>query len=78
MAIDRNFWKGRRVFVTGCTGFKGAWLTLWLREMGADVTGYSLRPPTNPSMFDLLGLRKSCHYVEGDVRDLTQIGRAHV
>lgn len=73
MAIDQNFWKGRRVFVTGCTGFKGAWLTLWLREMGADVTGYSLKPPTNPSMFDLLGLRKSCHYVEGDVRDLPRL-----
>ncbi|MDD4005086.1 MAG: CDP-glucose 4,6-dehydratase [Elusimicrobiaceae bacterium] len=70
MAIDKNFWKGRRVLITGNTGFKGAWLTFWLAEMGAEVTGFSLLPPTEPSMFELLGLSGACTYVRGDVREL--------
>lgn len=71
--IDKNFWKNKKVLVTGCTGFKGSWLTTWLVEMGADVYGYSLTPPTNPSMFDLLKLKDKITYQVGDVRDLAQV-----
>ena len=49
--IDKDFWQGRRVFLTGHTGFKGSWLSLWLFSLGAEVRGYSLNPPTTPSLF---------------------------
>jgi len=49
--VDRNFWQGKRVFLTGHTGFKGSWLSLWLHSLGAIVKGYALSPPTNPSLF---------------------------
>ena len=54
--MDVNFWKSRRVFLTGHTGFKGSWLALWLHSMGAEVCGYSLDPPTEPSLYRLLPL----------------------
>ncbi|GAA0306523.1 CDP-glucose 4,6-dehydratase [Sphingomonas oligophenolica] len=56
LVVDPAFWSERRVFVTGHTGFKGAWLTFWLRRMGAGVTGYALPPCTTPTLFGLLGL----------------------
>jgi CDP-glucose 4,6-dehydratase len=60
---------GERVFVTGDTGFKGAWLAYWLTKLGADVTGYALDPPTNPSLFDALDLGGHMRHLTGDVRD---------
>lgn len=54
--INAEFWKGKRVFVTGNTGFKGAWLSIWLAELGAEVFGYALEPPTNPSIFAMSNL----------------------
>ena len=51
--IDPKFWKDKKVFVTGHTGFKGSWLCLWLQKMGAEVKGYSLEAPTKPSLFDV-------------------------
>ncbi|MCX6386229.1 MAG: CDP-glucose 4,6-dehydratase [Solirubrobacterales bacterium] len=69
MAVDESFWSGRRVLVTGHTGFKGAWLTLWLGEMGAEVTGFADGVPTTPSLFELAGLREMLPTVWGDVRD---------
>jgi CDP-glucose 4,6-dehydratase len=54
--VDRGFWRGRRVLVTGHTGFKGAWAALWLSEMGAEVTGLALAPDQNPSLFELAGV----------------------
>jgi CDP-glucose 4,6-dehydratase len=67
--VDRAFWEGRRVLVTGHTGFKGAWLTLWLTSMGADVTGLSDGVPTEPSLFALAGVADDARSVRADVRD---------
>jgi CDP-glucose 4,6-dehydratase len=64
-----GFWEGRRVLVTGHTGFKGAWLTLWLHGLGADVTGFSGPPPTAPSLFELARVGELCRDRRGDVRD---------
>ena len=50
--IDREFWQGKRVFLTGHTGFKGSWLSMWLALLGANVKGYALNPPTSPSLFN--------------------------
>jgi len=66
-------YEGRRVFVTGHTGFKGSWLTHWLLSLGAQVTGYSLDPPTEPSLFDELGLAGRIDHHIGDVRDLPHL-----
>jgi CDP-glucose 4,6-dehydratase len=62
-----DFWRDRRVFLTGHTGFKGAWLSLWLHRMGAKVSGYSLAPHTEPNMFDLAGANTLSTI--GDIRD---------
>ena len=67
--VDPSFWQGRRVLVTGHTGFKGAWLALWLQRMGAELTGYSLPPPTDPSLFDMARVADGMRSVVGDVRD---------
>ena len=64
------FWRGRRVLVTGHTGFKGAWLSQWLIELGAEVSGFALAPATNPSLFSLLALENAMHSVIGDIREL--------
>lgn len=71
--VNPAFWRGRRVFVTGHTGFKGAWLTHWLLRMGATVTGYGLPPETTPSLFGLLGLPAG-HLA--DIRDVAQLTSA--
>src|SRR5437899_8530111 len=68
-AFDGGF-SGMPVLVTGHTGFKGSWLSLWLKELGAEVTGYSLDPPTVPNNFQLCRLDKKIRDVRGDVRDL--------
>lgn len=63
------FWSGKKVFLTGHTGFKGSWLSLWLQQLGAELTGYALLPPTNPSLFDIAHVEKSMTSVIGDIRD---------
>ena len=67
--LNRSFWKKRRVFVTGHTGFKGGWLSLWLGSLGAEVTGYALKPPTQPNLFEQGRAAESIRSIEGDVRD---------
>lgn len=67
--MDLNFYKGKRVFITGHTGFKGAWLSRILVNAGADVTGYSLEPPTEPNLFTIAGLSENITSVLGDIRD---------
>ena len=64
-----GFYKGKKVLVTGHTGFKGAWLTAWLLKRGAEVTGYALEPPTVPSLFESAGLSGMITSVKGDIRD---------
>jgi len=68
--INKEFWKGKRVFLTGHTGFKGSWLSLWLNMLGSDVTGYALDPPTDPSLFKKAEVAKLLKHNIGDIRDL--------
>jgi len=74
--MDRNFWNGKSVFVTGHTGFKGSWLCLWLSSLGADVTGYALNPPTTPSLFELCGVAGMVRSVIADIRDRDRLREA--
>jgi CDP-glucose 4,6-dehydratase len=67
---------GRTVLVTGHTGFVGSWLILWLEAMGAEVVGYSLEPPTDPSLFEILGLAERVNHIHGDVRDIDRLKEA--
>ncbi len=67
--LDLSFYKGKKVFVTGHTGFKGSWLCKMLANAGAEVTGYSLNPPTTPSLFEVAGIEGDIHSVIGDIRD---------
>jgi CDP-glucose 4,6-dehydratase len=69
-----NIYKGKRVLVTGYTGFKGSWLCLWLKELGAEIAGYALQPPTNPNHFDLLHL--DIFSIIGDIRDSEKLAKA--
>ena len=71
--MNKDFWSNKNVFITGNTGFKGSWLSIWLDEAGANVTGYSLPPVTTPSMFESLGLEKKINTVFGDVRDYDEL-----
>ncbi|MFL1677545.1 CDP-glucose 4,6-dehydratase [Paenibacillus dendritiformis] len=66
--VDIQFWNGKKVFITGHSGFKGGWLTLWLSLMGAEVIGYSLSPPTTPNLFEAARIHTSCrHSIRGDI-----------
>ncbi len=71
--IDLSFYKGKRVFITGHTGFKGSWLTKILVDAGANVTGYSLPAPTEPSLFNIVGLDREIVSVIGDIRDFENL-----
>lgn len=71
--MNPAFWKDLKVLVTGHTGFKGTWLTIWLRQLGASVVGYALPPPTEPSLFELTKIGKDITSIEGDVRDLDHL-----
>jgi CDP-glucose 4,6-dehydratase len=71
-----NFWRGRRVFLTGHTGFKGGWLALWLAHLGADVRGYALDPSTDPNLFSVVRVGDVIEDVRGDIRDAARLDRA--
>ena len=75
MRIDRDFYKNRKVLITGHTGFKGSWMCQVLLDLGAEVIGYALQPPTDPSLFSLTGMAGRMQSIEGDVRDLGHLLR---
>jgi CDP-glucose 4,6-dehydratase len=64
-----SFWKNKKVFLTGHTGFKGSWLCIWLHSLGAKVTGYALDPPSQPSLYEIAGINRIVESIYGDVRD---------
>ena len=68
-----GFWSGRRVFLTGHTGFKGGWLALWLAHLGANVRGYALDPWTDPNLFTAARIGDVIDDVRGDIRDATRL-----
>ena len=74
--FDLSFYRGKRVFVTGHTGFKGAWLCRMLALAGAEVTGFSLNPPTEPSLFEIAGIARDVRSVIGDIRDYAALKAA--
>lgn len=71
-----DFYRGKKVFVTGHTGFKGSWLCKMLVNAGAKVTGYSLNPPTSPSLFEIAGIANDINSVIGDIRDFASLKKA--
>jgi CDP-glucose 4,6-dehydratase len=71
--MNLQFWRNKKVLVTGHTGFKGSWLSLWLQSLDADVAGFSLPPPTDPSLYVLAGVERGMRSVEGDVRRLDHL-----
>jgi CDP-glucose 4,6-dehydratase len=77
LVMTPEFWRGKRVFLTGHTGFKGSWLSLWLSKLGAEVSGYALESPTSPSLFERAGIasRLASHTIS-DIRDLDALSRA--
>ncbi len=76
MCLDLSFYKGKKVFVTGHTGFKGSWLCKILADAGAIVTGYSLQPPTQPSLFNIAEIQKGITSIIGDIRDYQSLKAA--
>lgn len=68
-----NFWHNKKVLITGHTGFKGSWLSLWLQTMGAEVIGCSLEPPSNPNLFSLANVAKHMVAITGDIRDVSSL-----
>lgn len=71
--FDKSFYKGKRVFLTGHTGFKGSWMSRVLLSLGAKVTGYSLRPPTHPSLYEIINLQSQVKSTIGDIRDFATL-----
>jgi CDP-glucose 4,6-dehydratase len=74
--VNESFWQGKRVYLTGHTGFKGSWLSLWLAGMGAAVKGYALLPPTEPSLFDVASVADKIDSEIGDIRNLDQLSKS--
>jgi len=74
--VDPAFWSGKRVLLTGHTGFKGSWMSVWLKEMGADLTGFALTPPTTPSLFEDAKAAEGMRSIIGDIRDLDAVKKA--
>lgn len=71
--MNRKFWKDKKVILTGHTGFKGSWLSLWLQSLEAQVIGYSLPPPSKPSLFEVADVGKGMNSIKGDVRDFNNL-----
>jgi CDP-glucose 4,6-dehydratase len=78
LIMNREFWKGKKVFITGHTGFKGAWLSTWLQNCGAILTGYGLPPNTEPNLFEAARVADRMHSIIGDIRDLDKLTKSMV
>lgn len=76
--MNPSFWFSKKVLITGHTGFKGSWLSLWLQQLGAEVTGYALPPPSNPSLFEFVKVAQGMTSVIGDIRDGKQLTKVMV
>lgn len=76
MKVSSDFWQNREVFITGHTGFKGAWMCMVLKQLGAKITGFSLPAPSTPSMFELLNIADGIEHIKGDIRDREAISAA--
>ncbi len=76
VGVNAGFWNGKRVFLTGHTGFKGSWLSLWLQSLGARLTGYALQPATHPSLFEEARIADGMCSVTGDIRDAGHVQAA--
>ncbi len=76
VAVNPAFWQGKRVFLTGHTGFKGGWLSLWLQQLGARVTGYALPAPTQPSLFETARVAEGMNSIIGDIREGATLAKA--
>lgn len=74
--MNLDFWQNKRVFLTGHTGFKGSWLSLWLQELGAEVVGFSTAPPSQPNLFERVNIAAGMTSIIGDVRDLATLQSA--
>jgi len=74
--VNARFWKNRKVFITGHTGFKGSWMCVWLHALGARITGYALNPPTDPNLFHLAKVGPLMDSLRGDVRDREKLAQA--
>jgi len=76
MGMNQGFWSGKRVFITGHSGFKGSWLSLWLQNLGAVVIGYALNPATEPNLFSVADVGRRMRSIVGDIRDLGSLSSA--
>ena len=76
--IKESFWQNKKVFLTGATGFKGSWLSLWLSELGAEVMGYSLEPATEPSLFKIARVDEKINHFVGDICDVNKLKQTMV
>lgn len=74
--MNKQFWAKKRVFITGHTGFKGSWLSIWLQELGAEVCGYALKPVTDPNLFTIANVAAGMQSIIGDIRDLEKLSAA--
>ncbi|MEO7480967.1 MAG: CDP-glucose 4,6-dehydratase [Sulfuriferula sp.] len=74
--MSPDFWRGKRVFITGHTGFKGSWISLWLQNLGAELTGFALQPPTTPSLFEEAYVVADMRSIIGDIRDMSALQQA--
>ena len=74
--IHPGFWRSKRVFLTGHTGFKGSWLSIWLASLGANVYGYALEPPTQPSLFEKANIASIVKHANGDIQDFKALSKA--
>jgi CDP-glucose 4,6-dehydratase len=75
MAMTSSFWRGKNVLITGHTGFKGSWLSLWLKQMGANVTGFALAPDQTPALFNILQLEQEIDSHIGDITNLAAVSK---